>query len=174
MKTIAISFGRFNPPHVGHLTAWNMAKQHTDYIIGTNPNTSGKKDPLTFEEKIDIIGKIDKDIASHVVPHTSWFTIVTEAYEKYPSHALVLITDEQWVVDSITKYNGVESNHGYYNFSKIIHEKSPRLTSATNIRQAVINNDIEQFAKSVGLGEIIDIHSYFDLVKRSIARTRVC
>lgn len=168
MNKIAICFGRFNPPHIGHLSVWKMAKDHDNYLIGTNPNTSGKKDPLSFEQKMGIVKQIAPDIV--IMPHKSWFTLATEAYSQHPLSELVIITDEDWVVDGINRYNGVKSDHGYYNFSKISHKRSPRMTSATKIRNAVLNNDIQEFRKANGLAELIDQAQYFDLVMSTMAK----
>lgn len=166
MTTTAVCFGRYNPPHIGHLTVWKMASTYENFVIGTHPFTSGKKDPLTFDEKLSIVQRVDPGIANNFVHHNSWFTLVTEVGEY--SDNLVLVTDEDWVVDSIKKYNGIESRHGYYDFSSISHVRSPRLASSTEIRQSVINNDIERFAKLVGFD--IDIEEYFELVKSAMKR----
>lgn len=166
MTTTAVCFGRYNPPHIGHLTAWKLAAEYENFVIGTHPTTNGKCDPLTFDEKLSLIHQINTKIADNFRPHQSWFTLVTEV--GVYSNDLVLVTDEEWVVSSIKKYNGIESKHGYYNFSSIKHVKSPRLASSTEIRRSVINNDIVQFTKLVGLD--VDIEQYFRLVKFAMKR----
>ena len=45
IPTVAVIFGRFNPPHAGHKGAWEVAKQvgTAGWYVGTNPNTQGAK-----------------------------------------------------------------------------------------------------------------------------------
>lgn len=170
MKTVAVCFGRFNPPHIGHLKAWNIATNSDEFMIGTNPNTSGKKDPLTFAEKLKIVDEIAPNIKPNFISHQNWFTLVTHAYETYAGYNLTIITDEQWVVDSIKRYNGVKSTHGFYQFDNIFHEPSARITSSTDVRKAALNNNMREFSIANGLGNLIDQEQYFDLVKDALQR----
>ena len=35
-KSVGIIFGRFNPPHMGHMKAWEMASENSTWYVGTN------------------------------------------------------------------------------------------------------------------------------------------
>ena len=50
-KSVGIIFGRFNPPHMGHMKAWEMAAENPSWYVGTNKSTQGPKDPLPFDIK---------------------------------------------------------------------------------------------------------------------------
>ena len=49
------------------------------------------------------------------------------------------------------KYNGQEGNHGFYKFASITQEATPRLSSATALRNAVRQGDKELFSSAAGV-----------------------
>lgn len=166
-ETVGIIFGRFNPPHKGHKTAWEMASTNDHWYVGTNKNTHGPKDPLPYDIKIKAMEAVWPNVAEHIIPHKSWLTLAAEVYAGHGDVTLNVYTDEAWVMKALTKYNDVENPvHGYYNFTSIVANPTPRLSSATAVRDAVKNNDREAFEDAAGVGAdtIIDGKEYFDLV----------
>jgi hypothetical protein len=57
MKMIAnIAYGRFNPPHIGHEKLFNFGKHlEGEFFICPTFTKNNKTDPLSFDEKYDII-----------------------------------------------------------------------------------------------------------------------
>ena len=163
---VAIIFGRFNPPHKGHRAAWELASQSSAWFVGTNESTVGPKDPLPYEIKVEAMKAIWPEVEGHIMAETSWLTMASELYKKYPEATLLCLTDEDWVTKTIVQYNGKEGAHGFYNFKDIKQKPTPRLSSATALRDAVTKGDREAFAQAAGVPADTPVAGkpFFDLV----------
>jgi hypothetical protein len=173
--TAAFCFGRFNPAHQGHAKVWEAvahAGQH--WYIGTNPTTIGPNDPLPFDVKTAWMTAIDPKIKGHVVGEKSVVTLASKIYATVGDNATVAyITDAQdwaWSGKVLHDYNGKEGPHGYYNFAKIVHVESPRVTSATDLRNAARAGDEETFYRLAGVDPQLTIHgkTYFKTVAEAL------
>ena len=171
-ETVGLIFGRFNPPHKGHKAAWEMAAKETHWYVGTNAGTVGPKDPLPSQVKVLAMEAIMPEVKQHIVFSQSWLTLTSELYQKHPDATLVLFTDEAWVPKTIQQYNGAEGPHGSYNFANIEVKPTPRLSSATALRKAVLDNSPEEFADAAGVpaDTLIDVPgeniTFFDMVAK--------
>ncbi len=171
-ETVGLIFGRFNPPHKGHKAAWEMAAKETHWYVGTNAGTVGPKDPLPSQVKVLAMEAIMPEVKQHIVFSQSWLTLASELYKKHPEATLVLFTDEGWVPKTIQQYNGAEGPHGSYNFANIEVKPTPRLSSATALRKAVLDNSPEEFADAAGVpaDTMIDVPgeniTFFDMVAK--------
>jgi len=165
-RTVGIIFGRFNPPHQGHRAAWEMASENDTWYVGTNQSTQGPKDPLPYDIKVKAMQAVWPGIKGHIVPETSWLTLASKIYKKYGSITLNVYTDEEWVTKALVQYNGKEGAHGFYNFSDIQQQATPRLSSATALRAAVQAGDREAFANAAGVpaDTMVAGKSFFDVV----------
>lgn len=165
-QTVGIIFGRFNPPHQGHRAAWEMASENDAWYVGTNQSTQGPKDPLPYDIKVKAMQAVWPGIKGHIVPETSWLTLASKIYKKYGSINLNVYTDEEWVTKALVQYNGKEGAHGFYNFSDIQQQATPRLSSATALRAAVQAGDREAFANAAGVpaDTMVAGKSFFDVV----------
>jgi hypothetical protein len=165
-KEVALIFGRFNPPHKGHRAAWELASKSPVWYVGTNQSTQGPKDPLPYDVKIEAMKTIWPEVESHIVAETSWLTAASMIYEKHGDVTLLCLTDEDWVTKTIRDYNGKEGPHGFYNFSNIEQKPTPRLSSATALRDAVSKGDREAFANAAGVAADTPVAGkpFFDLV----------
>ena len=169
-ETVGIIFGRFNPPHQGHKAAWEEAAKNTHWYVGTNKSTIGPKDPLPFDIKIQAMETIWPEIKGHIIAEQTWWSLATAVYKKHGEIDLKIITDEtdaKVFVPGLQKSNGVESKHGYYKFKSIEWQQAPRVSSATELRAAVANDDPKKFAKAAGVpaDTIVAGEPFFDLVK---------
>jgi len=163
---VAIIFGRFNPPHKGHRAAWELAAKSPVWYVGTNKSTVGPKDPLPYEVKVQAMEAIWPDVAKHIIAEISWLTLASMVYEKHGKVNLKCLTDEDWVTKTIMQYNGKEGPHGYYDFPHIEQTPTPRLSSATALRDAVIKGDRKAFSDAAGVSSETKIAGkpFFDLV----------
>jgi hypothetical protein len=166
-STVGIIFGRFNPPHMGHMKAWEMASENDNWFVGTNQSTQGPKDPLPYDIKVKAMQAVWPEIKGHIVAETSWLTLASKIYEKYGNVTLNVYTDEEWVTKTIIQYNGKEGAHGFYNFSNIQQQSTPRLSSATALRAAVAADDRDAFGQAAGVdpNTLVAGHPFFDVVK---------
>lgn len=166
-STVGIIFGRFNPPHMGHMKAWEMASENDHWFVGTNQDTQGPKDPLPYDIKIKAMQAVWPEIKGHIVAETSWLTLASKVYKKYGSIVLNVYTDEDWVTKTLIQYNGKEGAHGFYNFKDIEQQATPRLSSATALRAAVAADDRDAFGQAAGVdpNTLVAGHPFFDVVK---------
>jgi len=167
---VAIIFGRFNPPHQGHVAAWKEAAKSPIWYVGTNKSTIGPKDPLPFDVKIKAMETMWPEVKGHIIPEQTWWSLAAAVYAKHGEVDLKIVTDEtdaKTFVSGLEKQNGVEGRHGFYKFNSITWQPAPRVSSATDLRNAVADNDPEKFAKAAGVAADtkIDGVSFFELVK---------
>jgi len=174
---VGVMFGRFNPPHKGHIAAWKQMAADSDldaWYVGTNKSTIGKKDPLPSDVKEIVINTLYPNIKDHFVFEQTWLTLATYVYEKYKKDDITLIcyTDEQYVLQLLKDYNDKELKDGKrYIFSNIILRPTERLSSASDLRSAVKADDKDSFSDAAGIPADLLITvggkkiKYFDLVK---------
>jgi len=169
--SVGIIFGRFNPPHQGHVKAWEMASENPAWFVGTNQSTQGPKDPLPYDIKVKAMLAVMPEVKGHIVAETSWLTLASKVYKKYGDTVLNVYTDEDWVTKALVQYNGKDGAHGYYNFSNIEQQPTPRLSSATALRAAVQAGDREAFAQAAGVPSDTPVagHPFFDVVAHYLA-----
>jgi hypothetical protein len=152
LKTIGVCFGRWNPPHRGHKAVWQQASKNPIWYVGTNENTSGPKDPLPYDVKLQLMAAVWPNVAKHVIPEQSLLTLASRIYEEHGSNVhLKVYTDEEWLYKTLSQYNGVEKEHGMYKFTQIDWAKTQRLASATNLRAAVRAGDKTAFYRDMGI-----------------------
>jgi len=165
-QEVAIIFGRFNPPHKGHRAAWELAAKSPVWYVGTNESTVGPKDPLPYGIKVEAMTAIWPEVEGHIIAETSWLTLASLVYEKHGDVTLLCLTDEDWVTKTIVQYNGKEGALGFYNFKTIKQKPTPRLSSATALRDAVTKGDREAFANAAGVPADTPVAGkpFFDLV----------
>jgi len=166
VSEVAIIFGRFNPPHKGHRAAWELASKSPVWYVGTNETTVGPKDPLPYDVKVEAMKTVWPEVESHIVAETGWLTLASKVYQQYPDATLLCLTDEDWVTKTIQQYNGKEGQHGFYNFKNIKQTPTPRLSSATALRDAVTKGDKDAFTQAAGVSADTPVAGkpFFDLV----------
>ena len=152
MATAVITFGRMNPPTVGHEKLVNKVKAEAKggpafvYLSHTQKPTT---DPLSYNDKVKYatraFGRIVKNSAARTI-----IEVMKDLEKKYSAVKLVVGSDR--VTDFKTllnKYNGKD-----YNFDKIevvsAGERDPDAEgasgmSATKMRDAVKNNEFATF-----------------------------
>jgi hypothetical protein len=176
-STVGVCFGRWNPPHKGHKAAWEIASSFGTFYVGTNKNTEGPNDPLPYNVKLKCMETIWPEIAGHVIPEQSLFTLVSKVFAKHGEGThLKIATDEDWLTKSLIQYNGKEGPHGYYKFASIEQVPTPRLSSATALRAAVRSGDRDGFSDAAGVDADTPIQigkksvAFFDLVAHYLAK----
>lgn len=171
-NSVAIIFGRFNPPHFGHVDAWKEAAKFSNWYVGTNQSTVGPKDPLPFEMKIEAMKTMYPEIEEHLVAEQSWFTLAVMVFKRHGENTILrIVTDPQdkdIYVPMIQKQNGIEGPHGYYKFARIEWRKADRKSEASLVRKAVKENNPQDFEKYSGVpaDTVVAGQPYFTLVRK--------
>lgn len=177
--TVAFAFGRFNPAHQGHIEVWRTVEQAgANWFIGTNPSTLGPNDPLTFQQKSAWMEEIYPPISGHIVAEQSVLTLAAYIFKKVRKNEnatvayITDVADWAWSGKLLNQYNGVEGAHGYYKFAQIVHVPSPRVSSATALRDAARADDKVAFYHASGTDPKSKVAglTYFDTVKQAVEK----
>ena len=165
--TMALAFGRFNPPTIGHEKLLRKVSQTPGDFkhVYLSKSNDPKSNPLTVTQKI-------KYMRSMFPTHRSMFRIpksnmildiATEIYnDGYTNINFVAGSDRvQEFKTILNKYNNVKSRHGFYNFKNIrvisAGERDPDAEGATGMsaskmRKAVAQGDMKSFEKGLPRG----------------------
>jgi len=184
-RHIAFTFGRFNPPTLGHEKLLNkVASIRADnYFIYLSRSEDSSKNPLAFREKVAVMKRMFPRHAGHIVLSNSnkVFDILIELYKKrFTDLTMVVGSDRVREFDSIIKkYNGVKGKpHGYYEFDNVnivsAGERDPDAEgamgmSASKMRAAAKKKDFDSFKKGLPRNfSIQNSETLFKLVRRGM------
>lgn len=164
-KPIVITFGRFNPPTVGHGKLFkkvaSIAKGN-DYRIYASQSTDPKKNPLSYKDKIKFLRKMFPDHGRSFILDTSIkniFNAASKAHDDGYNKLMVVVGSDRVneFKKTLGKYNGVKGRHGFYDFEHGIEIKSAgardpdsddavESMSASKMRAAAQENDLKTFS----------------------------
>ena len=162
-KTVVFSFGRLNPPTIGHQKLLQKIVQ-TSKKEGGHPqlyvsiSQDAKKNPLSASKKITYIKKMFPREARQIEikdVHTV-LDVAVDLHGKYDNLVMVVGSDRVGDFKSLlNKYNGVDSTHGFYKYKDIqivsAGERDPDAEGATGMsaskmRAAAASGDYDSFA----------------------------
>ena len=122
-KHVAITFGRFNPPHAGHGKLLDAVKSHAgdsgNYRIYPSRSQDHKKNPLHPEQKIQHMRGMFKhhaDAIQNSEQHRNIFDILRDLHDEGHEHVTMVVGDDRVKeFENLTqKYNGK-----HYDFKSI-------------------------------------------------------
>lgn len=185
-KTIFFTFGRMNPPTIGHeklLDVLARKSGRNPYKVFLSQSQDNKKNPLTYKDKVKAARKMFPKHARSIMRDTSVKTVfdaLTKLYDEgYKNVAMVVGSDRVREFDILLKkYNGKKANHGLYNFEKITiisaGDRDPDAEGATGMsaskmRAAVSAGDFSQFAQGMpkSLGNM-DAKAIYNAVRKGM------
>lgn len=163
-KSIVITFGRFNPPHTGHLKLMDRVadeayKSGADYMIYPSHSQDSKKNPFDLSTKHNVMSQMfphhSQNIANDPTSGKNIFDVLKDLHANgYDDVKVVVGDDRVKEFSNITsKYNGKT-----YNFGKLDvisagarDDKSDDVEgmSASKMRQAASDNDYDAFKKGL-------------------------
>ena len=170
-KTAVYTFGRFNPPTIGHekllrVVQTTSTKEGGDYFIYTSHSQDSKKNPLTHKQTINFLKLIFPKHRPYVEDSLAKTALAaaSEIHDKGGYTKLVMVVGSDRVSDFkslLNRYNDKKSKHGYYYFESIdvisAGERDPDADgaegmSASKMRQAVVDSDYDTFKMGVPSG----------------------
>jgi hypothetical protein len=165
-KHASFCFGRMNPPHYGHQSLFRAVEANAkggDWFVFTSKSHDKKKNPIPYGEKVEWIKLLNPKLGSHFVTDPSIKTFLQAAawlYSQGYTSATFVAGDEDMpaMQPPLEKYNGVQSDHGYYKFKPFDFYENTRETSATNARQAAIDNDPKAFAAATKVPSTLTVN----------------
>ena len=157
--TLTVTFGRFNPPTVGHkklLTAAKKAAQGGELKVYPSRTQDPKKNPLDPDMKISYMKKMFPEFEENIVNDDEMKSIfnvlVTASEQGYSNVNIVVGSDRQAEFENLaTKYNGE-----LYNFDEIrvisagvrdADAEGVEGMSASKMRKAVVDGDFDAFRR---------------------------
>ena len=165
-KTVYVTFGRMNPPTIGHEKLMNtMAKKagKNPYRIYLSKSEDKKKNPLPFKTKVKLARKMFPKHARQIMADSSIRTIIDTAVKLYNEgfKRVVMVVGSDRIREFdvlLNKYNGQKARHGFYNFERInvisAGDRDPDADgaegmSASKMRDAATKNDFTAFSQGL-------------------------
>lgn len=190
VKTLVFTFGRFQPPTIGHeklLNAVAAAAGGDTHRIYASQSQDPKKNPLSYSDKIKFMRKMFPKHARNIISDTSVNNVLDIAQkasaEGFTKLKLVVGSDRVPEFQKLlSKYNGVKAAHGTYNFTDGIEvvsagERDPdadevSAMSATKLRNAAADGDLNTFSKGMpkNFGEVQEL---FNAVRKGMGLTEM-
>lgn len=163
---LTVTFGRFNPPTVGHQKLLDAAKKAAgkgSLRIYPSRSHDPKKNPYDPDEKIDVMKQMYPDHAGNIVndPNSKTiFDVLKQAHEDGFSSVKIVVGGDR--VKEFTKISG-DYNGKLYDFSDVetvsAGDRDPDAEgiegmSASKMRKAAIEDDFETYR--TGIPDAID------------------
>ena len=170
-KSVAFTFGRFNPPTIGHekLIKKVAGISANDYRIYLSRSEDPQKNPLSPTQKLFIMKKIFPEYSSKIMINKTNMVLdlATDLYNNgFKEIKMVAGSDRVREFETILKkYNDQRNRHGYYNFDKIevisAGERDPDAEgaagmSASKMRAAAAKGDLDSFKQGLPRGADAD------------------
>ena len=177
-KTVAFTFGRFNPPTIGHEKLCDAVKKAnpSDYKIFASHTQNPKKDPLQYAKKIAYMKQsFPKHKNSIVVSKSREIFKILVELNNYDN--LIMVVGSDRVAEFtriINEYNGVKARHGFYEYKTVkvlsAGERDPDAEGATGMsaskmRAAAVDSDFNSFKLGTPLNDVQSKKLYFDVRK---------
>ena len=161
---VVITFGRFNPPSLGHENLINAVQEQAEeleaeYRIYPSRTSDKKQNPLDFKTKYNILQHIFPDHAENIVndPENgdNIYDILTSLHDEGYEHVIIVCGDEnvQKYEKIAQKYNG--SVYDFYGVEVVgagmsdpDTDKTEGITSSM-MRKAALENDYETFKQGL-------------------------
>lgn len=162
---VVFTFGRFNPPTVGHEKLLNKvfsvaSKESADFLVFPSHSQNPKKDPLDFRSKVKFMKKMFPKYSKNIMSNNkvkNAFNAVSLLHELGYKEVIMVVGGDR--VSEFTailnKYNGIEGKHGFYDFEagiKVVSagERDPDSEgvsgmSASKMRAAAAADDYDSF-----------------------------
>lgn len=184
-KEITFTFGRFNPPTIGHeklLDTVAKVARGNKYVVYASHSNDAKKNPLDYKAKVKYMRKMYPRHARSIMLDEkvrTVFDIMVKLYDQgYNKVNMVVGSDRVPEFEALTnKYNGVKGRHGFYNFEGGVNivsagERDPDSEgvsgmSASKMRAAASANDFAAFSKGLPKG-FKDANSLFNDVRKGM------
>lgn len=165
-KVVYFTFGRMNPPTIGHgklLDKIASLAGRNPYKVFLSQSQDPSKNPLSYSDKIKHVRKMFPKHARSVMVAKEVKTYMDAVVELYNQgfRKVVMVVGSDRVIEFealITKYNGKEARHGFYNFQDIkvvsAGERDPDAEgvegmSASKLRAAAKDNDFIAFSQGI-------------------------
>ena len=180
-KTITFTFGRMNPPTVGHgklIQKVIDTASGDDFVIIPTKTQDKKKNPLSFEQKVHFLNEMFPLIEGHVALDSNIRTVfdAMKAFDAAGVKQVTMVVGSDRVGQFeklLNSYNGKEYNFDAINIVSA-GQRDPDADgvegmSASKMREAAQNDDYESFQQ--GLPQGFDGQELFQAVRQGMGLT---
>lgn len=165
-KTVYFTFGRMNPPTIGHEKLLNVLARKAGknpYRVFLSQTKDAKKNPLDYTQKIKLARKMFPKHARSIMANKKVKTVfqaLQKLYDEGYKNIVMVVGDDRVREFDIllNKYNGKKGPHGIYNFSRINtvsagsrdpDSESVEGMSASKVRKAAADKDFTSFSQGL-------------------------
>lgn len=165
-KAVYFTFGRMNPPTIGHgklLDKLASMAGKNPYKVYLSQSQDSAKNPLSYSDKIKNVRKMFPKHARSVMVakdvHTALDVVVSLYKQGFRKIVMIVGSDRVMEFETLlTKYNGKDARHGFYNFEDIkvasAGERDPDAEgvegmSASKLRGFAKDNDFVKFSQGI-------------------------
>ena len=186
--TAVFTFGRFNPPTIGHekllkVIANAASKPDADYYVFMSQSNDPKKNPLSHQDKLKFMKMLFPKHRNAFIKSKARNALeaAVQIYDMKKYNKLKMVVGSDRVQDFkkiLITYNGVDKRHGFYDFENIevisAGERDPDAEgvegmSASKMRAAVAAGDYDTFKMGVPSGTSEkDCHKLWDAIKKGM------
>ena len=184
VKPVVFTFGRFNPPTIGHLKLLDKVAsiaRGKDYRIYASQSNDAKKNPLQYKEKVTFMRKMFPKHGRNIVMDPkikTVFDIATQLYDEGFNQLNMVVGGDRVAEFEklLVRYNDQKGRHGYYNFIEGINiisagrrdpdSEGVEGMSASKMRAAASNGDLKSFQLGLPKGYSDGVNLFNTLRKR--------
>lgn len=177
MKNVYFLFGRFNPPTIAHkqiIEEFVASARKDGYapILFVSTKNGDKKNPLTFEEKVDIIKSLN--IHNLIINEDKLLNNIIAVYRHFHQIGVERVKivcgkdryDTYKAFADRNKTRFVESEVFMSNDKRL--EKDGEEISATSCRQSVLDGDYDKFKRLFASDKESIVKQYFGIIKQRL------
>ena len=158
--SFAFTFGRFNPPTIGHQKLIDAVMAASgNYMIYVSESYDSKKNPLKPDQKLGYLKTMFPGV--NFQSAKTFLPILVDLHKSDVQDIVMVVGDDrvsefEWLINA---YNGVKDKpHGYYNFNTIevisAGQRDPDSEgaegmSASKMRAAAVANNYDSFKQGL-------------------------
>lgn len=190
-KEAFFTFGRMNPPTVGHGKLVDVLARkagRNPFFVYLSHSQDPKKNPLTYDQKIKHVRKMFPKHTKNIILDKkvkNVFDIAGSLHAKgFDKVTMVVGADRISEFETLlNKYNGVKARHGFYDFKQInvvsAGDRDPDAEgvegmSASKQRANVSKGDFDTFKKGVSVSmSATDTKKLFDDLRAGMGMSKV-
>lgn len=181
-KEVVFTFGRFNPPTVGHEKLIKKVVSQSsgnNFRIYVSQSDDPSRNPLKYKEKVQLMRKMFPKYGRNIIFNKkviNVFNILVDLYDQgFRSVTMVVGSDRVPEFKRLmSQYNGKKARHGFYDFDSIntvsAGDRDPDADdvsgmSASKMRAAAKGGDLDSFSKGLpkGFGDKVGV---FNLLRK--------
>lgn len=185
-KSVFFTFGRLNPPTVGHGLVMDKLQKVSGgkpYRVYVSQSYDAKKNPLDYKTKIKYIRKMFPKHSRSVILNKKIHNVFDVAVSLYDEgfRSITMVVGKDRINEFeilLKKYNGKKARHGFYNFNAIAvissGDRDPDSETITGVsaskqRKAAADNNFAGFSQGLPSGvSNVDAKALFNAVRSGL------